>query len=54
MATPLSSLVFRTALKKRMQGKACFNFKTVDPNLFKALDRLTKEGYACFKKIGYI
>jgi hypothetical protein len=29
------------ALKKRMQGKACFNFTKVDDQLFAALDRLT-------------
>lgn len=41
-------------LKKRMQGKACFNFKAVDPVLFKALGKLTKAGYECFKKLGYL
>jgi hypothetical protein len=31
------------ALKKRMQGKACFNFKTgPEPELLSALDRLTE------------
>lgn len=28
-------------LRARMQGKSCFNFKTVDPDLFDALARLT-------------
>lgn len=28
------------ALKKRMQGKSCFNFKSVDTALFQELDRL--------------
>ena len=37
-------------LKKRMQGKACFNFKTVDDKLFKELARLTDKGYRRFKK----
>jgi hypothetical protein len=41
-------------LRKRMQGKACFNFKRVDPVLFKALERLTKAGFECFKKLGWI
>jgi hypothetical protein len=36
-------------LKKRMQGKSCFNFKTVDEKLFKELGRLTKKGLAKFK-----
>jgi hypothetical protein len=30
------------ALKQRMQGKSCFNFKNVDPALLKELERLTK------------
>jgi len=29
-------------LKKRMQGKTCFNFKKVDDKLFKELGQLTK------------
>ena len=28
-------------LEKRMQGKSCFNFKKVEPELFDALERLT-------------
>lgn len=35
-------------LKKRMQGKSCFNFKEVDQKLFKELARLTKAGAAKF------
>jgi hypothetical protein len=31
-------------LRKRMQGKACFNFKTIDEELFAELGRLTAEG----------
>jgi hypothetical protein len=37
-------------LKKRMQGKACFNFKQVDEKLFRELARLTERGYRGFKK----
>jgi hypothetical protein len=37
-------------LKKRMQGKSCFNFKTVDEKLFKELAKLTKKSYSEFKK----
>ena len=37
-------------LKKRMQGKSCFNFKEVDEKLFKELAQLTEEGYKRFKK----
>lgn len=31
-------------LKKRMQGKSCFNFKKVEPELFEELAELTKKG----------
>ena len=31
-------------LKKRLQGKACFNFSTVDEKLFGELDELTTSG----------
>jgi hypothetical protein len=37
-------------LKKHMQGKSCFNFKQVDPALFKELTALTKKGFERFKK----
>jgi hypothetical protein len=37
-------------LKKRMQGKSCFNFKQVEPALFKELAALTKKGCERFKK----
>lgn len=40
-------------LKKRMQGKSCFNFNTVDPALFKELGALAKAGLAQFKKDGW-
>jgi hypothetical protein len=32
-------------LRRRMQGKSCFNFTTVDEPLFAELDRLTKAGF---------
>jgi len=35
-------------LKKRMQGKSCFNFKEVDEKLFNELSKLTKRGLAKF------
>lgn len=35
-------------LKKRMQGKSCFNFKEIDKKLFAELKRLTKDGAAKF------
>lgn len=37
-------------LKKRMQGKSCFNFKKVEPDLFKELAELTQKGAEKFKK----
>jgi len=40
-------------LKKHMQGKSCFNFKKVEPELFKELTALTKKGYERFKKENY-
>jgi hypothetical protein len=42
------------ALKRRMQGKACFNFTTVDEPLFKELAALTGRGYKRFKELKYI
>jgi hypothetical protein len=41
-------------LKKRMQGKSCFNFKTVDKALFKELGALTRQGYQRYKKEGLV
>jgi len=41
-------------LKKRMQGKSCFNFKTVDEKLFKELGKLTKNGMQDYRKAGYL
>lgn len=36
------------ALKKRMQGKSCFNFKTADAALFKELAALTAEAASLY------
>jgi hypothetical protein len=41
-------------LKKRMQGKACFNFTSVDPSVFKQLSALTRTGYKVFKDLGWL
>ena len=41
-----------TALKKRMQGKSCFNFSTLDEALFAELDQLTTEAFAALRKAG--
>jgi len=39
------------ALKKRMQGKSCFNFRTIDRAQVKELSALTKAGLDRFKTI---
>lgn len=41
-------------LKKRMQGKSCFNFSDADKTLFKELAALTKSGYASYKAQGFV
>jgi hypothetical protein len=41
-------------LKKRMQGKSCFNFSGVDDKLFKELARLTKASFARYKADKYV
>ncbi|MBI5035288.1 MAG: hypothetical protein HZB51_32575 [Chloroflexi bacterium] len=41
-------------LKKRMQGKSCFNFTTIDDELFKELEKLTKDGFARYKQASYL
>jgi hypothetical protein len=45
---------YSKALKARMQGKSCFNFKAVDDGLFEELDRLTAQSLAVFAKAGYL
>ena len=37
-------------LKKHMQGKSCFNFKKVEPELFQELAKLTHKGVEKYKK----
>jgi len=41
-------------LKKRMQGKSCFNFKKTEQNLFEELGVLTKCGFEKYQEAGYI
>ena len=36
-------------LRKRMQGKSCFNFTAIEPSLFKELEGLTKKCVASAK-----
>jgi len=42
------------ALRKRMQGKSCFNFTRADPVLLRELSDLTRAGYAWYVQQGYI
>jgi hypothetical protein len=37
-------------LKKRMQGKSCFNFSAPDAELFRELRKLTARGFALYKR----
>jgi hypothetical protein len=37
-------------LKKRMQGKSCFNFTAVDDKLLKELAALTDKGHKAYKR----
>ena len=41
-------------LMKRMQGKSCFNFTSVDERLFDELAQLTQAGYDRFKSLKYL
>src|SRR5881398_1228917 len=41
-------------LRKRMQGKSCFNFKEVDKKLFAELKALTKDGAVKFSNQKFI
>ena len=41
-------------LRKRMQGKSCFNFTSVDPELISELETLTRAGYARYRDSGYV
>ncbi|HLN63181.1 MAG TPA: hypothetical protein VK464_16720 [Symbiobacteriaceae bacterium] len=41
-------------LRKRMQGKSCFNFTQVDEPLLEELASLTNAGMARFEAVGYV
>lgn len=41
-------------LAKRMQGKSCFNFKSVDEGTFEELAGLTEKSFEQFKQAGYV
>jgi hypothetical protein len=39
------------SLKKRMQGKSCFNFTTIEPEQVEELSALTKTGLEAFRNV---
>ena len=41
-------------LRKRMQGKSCFNFTAPEEKLLKELAKLTRVGFTKFKELGYL
>lgn len=41
------------ALRKRMQGKSCFNFKQIDETLMDELEALTQQGLAMYQQRGF-
>lgn len=43
-----------SALRKRMQGKSCFNFKSVDSTLFVELEILIQAGFVSYQEQGYV
>jgi hypothetical protein len=47
---PAMNALVPPALKKRMQGKTCFNFKTVDKELLAELKKLTQEGVDSYRR----
>jgi hypothetical protein len=46
---PAAKKALSPALKKRMQGKACFNFTAVDEACFAELGRLIRDGLKIYK-----
>lgn len=41
-------------LKKRMQGKSCFNFTTIDDKMLTELAKLTEKGIARFRRAKWL
>ncbi len=41
-------------LRRRMQGKSCFNFKKLNQVLVDELSSLTQKGYLAYKQAGYV
>ncbi len=47
-ANPKLCDMLSPALRKRMQGKSCFNFTAIDPAQVEELEAVTKKGFAGF------
>lgn len=41
-------------LRSRMQGKSCFNFKTIDGDKLRMLKEMTRAGFERFRKEGML
>lgn len=41
-------------LKARMQGKTCFNFRSINEELFNELELITVKANDAFKKMGFV
>jgi hypothetical protein len=50
-AVPEIAQMLSPTLKKRMQGKSCFNFTTIDPDEAKELSAVTRAGIAAFRDL---
>lgn len=50
-ALPRLAQTLSAGLKKRMQGKSCFNFTTIEPTHARELSNLTRIGIAAFREI---
>jgi hypothetical protein len=50
-ASPALLETLSPSLRKRMQGKSCFNFTTIGPADAKELSALTKKGLAGYKNL---
>lgn len=42
------------SLRKRMQGKSCFNFRRPEPELLRELEALTRTGFERYRSAGYL
>jgi len=52
--TPNDAQTISPDLKKRMQGKACFNFTAVDERLFRELAKITRAGAKRFSDANFV